>query len=498
MSGHRLQINVLSNLFANIWLAGITFLAMPVIYRALGPSQYAVVGMYVLATQWSAFLDLGLSPALGRFAAQQNRDDGSFARVRYLLSWFEFITLALGLLLVLAGLAAYNWAPTLVQDWSAGGEQPLTLLIMILLTLALRVIANLYRAGLTGIELQAQVSLINSVVVSLRLGLPILMALMGQLSLTLFFLVQVLIGCLEALWFRTGLVRTLGSERLQVPAREVKQQLLLGLSIAGLGVLWIVSLQVDKLLLSSKLSLDSFGNYLLAVQLASAVTLITAPIQTAVLPRLTALLASKKIAATAELYTLSGLVCTTVGMAATFAILVCGQRLLAFIGGEGHGLTGLDLVVAVYVLSYTLIALMALAYALQNAAGILRWHWLGAITMSVLQIPLMYLLVQHGDVLLLAIAYMATNLVFVLAWLTLAHRQFLSIGHWQWLRRALLQPLLITVPLGGFCMILFAGNGGLLLKLSQGTITFLLLLSCGVLSNPSIRAYLGEYFHRHA
>jgi O-antigen/teichoic acid export membrane protein len=497
-SSSRLQINVLSNLSANIWLASITFLAIPVIYRAMGPAHYAVVGLYLLAIQWSSFLDLGLSPALGRFAAQQNRTDGDLGRVRYLLRSFEPLTLLLGVLLVLAGLVYYGSDPTFVQTWGSPEETPVVLLTMILLTLALRITANLYRAGLTGMELQAQVSLANSVLVSLRMGIPILLALMGQLYLTEFFIVQVLVGVLESLWFRYKLLQALGSQRIPVPWLEVKQQLLLGCSIAGLGLLWIVTLQVDKVVLSSRLSLADFGRYALAVQLASAVTLMTSPIQIAVLPRLTALLAAAKKTAASELYTLCCLICSVLGIASAVAIIICGNSLLRFIADADQGLPGLYIVVAVYAYTNALVAIMALSYALQNAAGVLRWHWTGALILAVVQVPLLYTMAQHGNVLLLASVYMITMLVFILGWLHNAHSRFLTIGHWQWLQQTLLRPLLVTVPLGVICALSFSGDSGLLVKLAQGVFSFLLLFVCGLLSNRQTRTYMTEFVQRHA
>ncbi len=498
MPRSRLHLNVLSNLSANVWLAFVTFLAIPVIYRALGPTQYAIVGMYLLIIQWSAFLDLGLSPALGRFAAQQNRADGSFAKVRYLLSSFELMNLVLGLLLLLGGLLLYYYAPKLLQTGSGLGEVPFVFFMLILLVLVLRVIANLYRAALTGVELQAQVSLINSIVVSLRMGLPILFALAGQLSLMGFFFVQVAAGCLESFWFRSRLLSALGSRREPVSREDVKKQILFGVSIAGLGVLWIASLQVDKLVLSGSLSLEDFGSYVLAVQLASAVTLMTIPIQTAVLPRLTGLLASGKEIWAAELYTLSCLVCMVIGVASTFAILVCGESLLVLIGGTKSGPRELDVIVAMYAFSNSLVAILGLAYALQNASGTLRWHWMGTIILTTIQIPLLYMLAQHGDVLLLVAVYMLTIFAYILVWLPLPHSRFLSISHWHWLRRTMLQPLLVTIPLGGSCVVIFASYTGQLEKLSQGVFTFLFVLVCGACSTRQTRGYITEFVRPNA
>lgn len=496
--GQRLQFNVLSNLSASVWLALVTLLAIPVLYRALGPQNYAVVGLYLLAIQWAAFLDLGLSPALGRFAAQQNQTAGDFGKVRFLLPRFETLTLVLAAMVILAGalLTASNEPP--LPDGALATAFSHSTGLMILGTIALRLISNLYRAGLTGLELQGRVSFINSSTISLRFGLPILLAAAGALTLPLFFMVQVAVGLLEVLWFRWHLTLAIGSAQTPVAGPEIKRQIKLGLSIAGLGILWISGLQIDKLVMSTTLSATQFGHYTLAIQLASAVTLLTAPLQTAILPRMTALHAAGATDSTTQAYTLSCLACTAIGLASTTAILVCGQELLTLVAGSNRTPDGLYLVVALYAFSNALIAIMALSYALQNAVGELRWHWAGALLLSAVQIPLLYSVAQRGDVQLMAIIYLATMLGYVLLWLPQAHRRFLATGHWTWLRMALLQPMLLALPIAALSVWLTSSEGGVITKLVEAVLAFLCVTLAAGLSHTDIRRWLRAKAWSHA
>jgi O-antigen/teichoic acid export membrane protein len=502
----RLQFNVLSNLSASVWLATVTLFAVPVLYRSLGPEQYAIVGFFLLAFQWVAFLDLGLSPALGRYAAQQNRPGGSLAKLRFLLSRFELVNIGLALLLMGLGAAMLQPGGSLQNQWQLGAVLVDNIGLMLLGTIALRLIANLYRAGLTGLELQGRVSFINSITISLRLGVPILLATFGFLTLFMFFLVQLLVGLLEATILRWQLSRVLGSQQLVVESQEIRRQALLGISIAGLGLLWISSLQIDKLVMSTTLTATQFGHYMLAIQIASAVLLLTAPLQTAVLPRMTAQLAAGENEQTAQTYALSCLLCTAIGLAATAAILVCGEQLVSLIigtngnsGTEFGNVSGasvdsvptdLHLVIAIYVFSNAMVAVMALSYALQNAFGELRWHWLGTVLLAAIQFPLLYTVAQRGDIQLLAQVYLATMLSYVLLWLPRVHSRYLHGGHWRWLRTALLRPLAFGLPVAALALWMSAGQAGVLTKLAQGGIAFLFVASATALSNGAIRQWL--------
>ena len=180
----RLGINVVSNLAANVWLAAVSLISIPVVYKALGAAQYALVGLYLLAVQWSVFVDLGMSPALGRYAAQQNAPEGSYARIRFMLGRFELITAAIAALIGIGGLVIYQQDVSLLPDQQDSIEATGLIGLLLCLGLALRIVANLYRAGLTGLEHQVLVSGINVTVTTLRLGVPILLALMGKLSLS--------------------------------------------------------------------------------------------------------------------------------------------------------------------------------------------------------------------------------------------------------------------------------------------------------------------------
>lgn len=510
----RLQFNVLSNLSASVWLATVTLLAVPVLYRTLGPDRYAVVGLFLLAIQWVAFLDLGLSPALGRFAAQQNRPGGSHAKLRFLLSRFELGSIGLALLLTGLGAVVLRPGGGLLQQWKQGAVLADNIGLMLLGTVALRLIANLYRAGLTGLELQGRVSFISSITISLRLGVPILLAAFGHLTLFMFFVVQLLVGLLEATIFRWQLSSVLGSQQLEVEPQEIRRQALLGISIAGLGLIWISSLQIDKLVMSTTLTATQFGHYTLAIQIASAVTLLTVPLQTAVLPRMTAHLAAGENEQTAQIYTLSSVLCIAIGLAATTGILVCGEQLVGLIVGDSGNsaaelgavadtsssslLTDLRLVIALYVFSNAIVAVMALNYALQNAVGDLRWHWAGTVLLTAIQMPLLYTVAQRGDIQLMAQVYLATMLGYVLLWFPQAHSRYLHGGHWRWLRAALLQPLSIGLPVAALSVWMSAGEANVLIKLVQGSITFVVVASATALSNSNIRKWLYVRMSRNA
>jgi hypothetical protein len=140
------------------------------------------------------------------------------------------------------------------------------------------------------------------------------------------------------------------------------------LGIAGLSAAWLATSQIEKALLADRLSLSGYGAYSLGVHVASVIILGVGTIHGAVLPRMTRQVAAGDMAPMRELYGLATALTVAVSCAVVVAIAIGGRTLVPSLRVAVDGIDPLQ-VAWLYGFGNMAVALLALAYQLQNARG---------------------------------------------------------------------------------------------------------------------------------
>ena len=103
------------------------------------------------------------------------------------------------------------------------------------------------------------------------------------------------------------------------------------LSIAFTAGIWVLITQTDKIILSGILSLDEYGYFSLAVVAASAITFLSSPVGTVIMPRLARLHAENKTVELKDLYRYGTQLVSVVTGAATLILCLNETVLLLWI-----------------------------------------------------------------------------------------------------------------------------------------------------------------------
>ena len=444
-----LKKNILANYASQIYVSLVGIAILPLYLRHMGAEAYGLVGFFALLQSWFSLLDMGLSTTMAREAARFQGGAVAAVTLRQLLRALEaiFVMIAFaGAISVIFGahVLSTHWLKVTILNYS---EVASAIQIMGVI-LAFRWISGLFRSVINGFEKQVWLSWFNALIATLRfVGVIPIFVYVGS-SPKIFFTYQMIVALFElgVLIFTAYLILP----KLATPLplkwdwRPLKPILKFSLSISFLSVVWVLSTQTDKLILSKFLSLSDYGYFTMAVMAASGIMLISSPISTAILPRLTRLHAEGREDEVIALYRRGTQVVSALAFSTAMVLVFFAKQVLWIWTGNLELSEKVDSVLILYALGNAVLAVAAFPYYLQYAMGDMRLHIYGNILFLVFLIPsVVWLTVQYGMP-GAGWAWLCSNAIYLFLWIPVVHHKFARGMHWKWLVSDILPFLLLA------------------------------------------------------
>lgn len=433
-----LKANVVANYGGQIYMTVANLAMVPLYLHYMGAEAYGLVGFFAMLQMWFQLLDLGLTPTMSREMACFHGGARDILGLRRLMRAFEGIFVATALLGAAIIIAA---ADPISTHWLKAQNLPLSevrhAVMLMALIIALRWISGLYRSAIIGLERQIWLNGFNVTIVTMRAVLVLPFFMLAGSSPTHFFGFQLAVALLETAWLVRQTYRLLPLGRDAAPLRwelaPLRGVLTFSLSIAFTSSAWVLITQTDKLVLSRMLPLTEYGYFTLAVLVAGGVLLISGPIRTALQPRLTGMLAAGNGRGVVLLYRKATQIVAVLCIPAALLLAFFPREVLWAWTGDATAATHAAPVLAPYALGNGVLALSAMAYLLQFAAGKMRLHMIGDALLTVVLIPALIWGTAHYGATGAAYAWLASSLAYLLLWVPLIHRRFMPGQHMQWL-----------------------------------------------------------------
>ncbi|KQX94906.1 polysaccharide biosynthesis protein [Variovorax sp. Root473] len=435
-----LKSSIVASYTSQIYIALVGIIMMPMYLKYMGSEAYGLVGFFTMLQVWFQLLDFGLSPTLARECARYKGGATDGLTLRRLVRALEVIFVIIGATMALCLAMNAGWvATTWLKVVTLSPVQVSLAVQLMAVTVALRWLSGLYRGALGGLESLVWLGGFNIAVATARFVLVVPVLHFVGATPTVFFAYQVLVVGIEAfvlVWRTYASLPTIDTGvRVGLHFRALRGTLGFSLSIAFTGGVWVAVTQADKLILSTLLPLSDYAHFTLAVLLASGVTIISGPLSSALLPRLSRLHAQSADAEAIALYRQA-----TQGMAliaATIALvlaLAAEQILFAWTGDRALAESAAP-ILRLYALGNGILSLAAFPYYLQFSRGDVRLHLIGnVIFLGVLVPSIVYATLRHGAV-GAGWTWLGANILYGLLWVPLVHRKFAPGLHMQWLGR---------------------------------------------------------------
>lgn len=287
MQSHR---NTYFNFAGNAVVALSLLIATPFYLRLLGAEAFGLVGVMYSVTALLAVVDPGLASTLTRqlarvFASEQNLQEQSV-----LASSMEVVC---AVVCVATCVSAILLLPVLGVQWLKTTHLSEAILAQSLswigLHAGLQILVTFYGSGLQGLQLQLRFNTISAVWAILRGLFSIVGLIYGWLDVVDFFACHALVTALHLMVLRYALWRALPTPKRFFSWKSIKGIQQHAAGMWGTAVLGVVLTQIDKLVLSRALSLESFGYYVLAWNVAMLVMKPALPVYNAYFPQLSQL-----------------------------------------------------------------------------------------------------------------------------------------------------------------------------------------------------------------
>lgn len=440
-----LRRNLLANYLGQGWSALMGLAFIPLYIRYLGMEAYGLIGLFAVMQAWLTVLDMGMTPTLNREMARYTAGAHTPQSINDLLRSLEIIAICIaGIICILA----WGASDFLASDWIKANKLPLAVVAQAIfimgIVLALRFVESIYRGSLFGLQRQVWYNTVNAAIATLRHGGAVLVLILVSPTLQAFFLWQIAISLISvsvlSVGVRHALPRPPMASKFTFDAIEEIWKFSGGIMLTTF--LAILLTQIDKVLLSGLLSLESFGYYTLATTVAGLLYVVIAPITTAFYPRMVELATRGDQIFLAHTYH-QGAQLVTVLTAPVAVLLSCYAEEILFVWSDDAVLAGNAApLLSVFAIGVFLNGMMHMPAQLQLANG---WVSLGIKTNIVavaILVPAIFWVVPRYGAIGASWIWVALNAGYILIAIQVMHRRLLKREKWTWYFADVLLPVI--------------------------------------------------------
>ena len=476
---NRVRFNVAANIAGQVWSVLLAIICTPFFIKLLGIEGYALIAFYAVLQATLQLLDLGFAITVNREVARLSpkasavdiRELGEFAATAERWYWI----LGCG-----TGIVMYFATPYIADTWLNAENIPQEDLTdsarLFGLVACLQWLISFYQSGLLGLQRQVRLNLITIPFNALiNLGGVVLLWL-GPRSVTTLFAWQAVVLLVQFTVMNVQFWRCVGVPRETrfVSLATLKGKWRFSLGMGGMSITGFILTNLDKLILSRLLSLESFGQYSLAATLARGLYVMITPVFNAYFPRFSALASSGEKAVMHECYHSAAQVMSVLVLPLAVIMGVYSSE-IAFLWLQNSSIAkNVAPITSLLVIGTCLNGLMYIPFALQLAYGNTKIGLYISLCLVAGLVPAMIFATFQYGTLGAAAMWGVINGLYLLVGLPITHKYLLSGQTGIWLRFDVLPPLAAAFVIAGIGRaVLFSDQSTVLMLITIGSIWLL-------------------------
>ena len=250
---------------------GLAFI--PLYIKYLGVEAYGLIGFYAVLQAWLTLFDMGITQTLNREMARFSAGVHTPQSIHNLLRSLELIAIALAIVMfvlvwLLSGYISIHW---LNAQKLSNGEVANAVTLMGFV-IALRFVEGIYKGALLGLQKQIAVNIVNVLIATLRYGGVIALLAWYETSIKVFFVWQAFSSVASLILLVYLVYDTLPKpdKSSKFSRQAISEVWRFASGMLGITFLALLLTQIDKVLLSKLISLESYGYYTLAATVAGS------------------------------------------------------------------------------------------------------------------------------------------------------------------------------------------------------------------------------------
>ena len=441
------RYNIIANYSGRAWASLLSLAFVPLYIKLMGVEVYGLLGIFMSLGALLSLLDMGLSATLSRELSRLSTVDDSAQEARNLVRTLEVVYWGTG---VVIGIAVVLFAPLIARYWINSGEvgrETVEYALMIMgMSIAFQWPGGIYSGGLMGLQRQVVLNVIRSSMATLQHVGALLILLLISPTILAFFFWQSFVGLLTTIALGIWVWKSLAVSN---SAAKFEQTLLVknwrfATGMTGISLVTILLTQLDKIILSKMLSLEMFGYYMLAFNVANSLNNFSTPIFSALFPKFTQMVTAGDINGLASLYHKGTRLLSTLMFPVAITVIFFSKEILALWLNDPVVSENTQPILVLLMLGTAMSAVMAMPYALQLAHGWTRFSIYKNLIALALLLPLLVLLVGWYQGIGAAIVWLILNLGYLAIEVPIMHRRLLKTEMRGWYRCDIIQPLLLV------------------------------------------------------
>ena len=489
-----LRLNILASYASQIYLVVISIAILPVYMKYMGAEAYGLVGFFAMLQGLFNLLDFGLTPTISRQTAQYNAGVETALGFRQL---FRSLSLIFSCIALIGGGLLFYFDSYIATHWlkleSLNVSDVLFCLEIMAVCVALRWMTGLYRGVILGFERIVWLSLSNIFIATLRFPCVLFYMYFFGFTIKNFFIFQSIVALLEflilAVYAISLLPKLKTQEKIGWSLKPIQPVLGFALTIAFTSSVWVLLTQVDKLILSGILPLAEYGYFTLAVLVAGGILQISAPISSAIMPRMARLQGEKNYEEVRQVYLSATQFVAVVVVTAGIVLAALAKPVLYVWTGDIVLVDRAAPILQLYALGNAILALAAFPYYLQYAKGNLKYHFIGNLGSAVLLIPAIIWAAKNYGALGAGWVWLLVQLTYLIFWVSYVHIKIEPDLNIRWYRAFL--PSILSVSCIVFPISYFMSfSEQRLITFLQISVISLACLAISVFSSDRFRAII--------
>ena len=425
---------------------GLAFI--PLYIQYLGIEAYGLIGFYAVMQAWLTLFDMGITQTLNREMARFSAGAHTPQSIHDLLRSLEVISVILATFIFFLVWLSSNYIAT---QWlnveKLSGNEVAGAVALMGFVIALRFIEGIYKGALLGLQKQIAVNVINIIVATMRYGGVVAVLAWYASSIKVFFVWQAFSSIVSVILFVYLVYKTLpkSNKTPKFSVQAISEIWHFARGILGITFLALLLTQVDKVLLSKLITLESYGYYTLAATVAGGLALIAAPITQAIYPKMVEYVEQEKALELSSLYH-QGAQLVSVLLAPVAAMLIFFTEDIIYLWSGDLGLAAKTAPILLpLALGSFLNCLVWMPYQLQLAYGWTSFAIKVNLIAVTLLVPAIFLVAPRYGAVGAAWVWALLNLGYVTIGMHYMYKKLLSKEKRSWYWHDVIKQLISTV-----------------------------------------------------
>ena len=375
---------------------------VPIYVKYLGIEAYGLIGIFSILISALGLLDLGMKPALGREMARYTGGTHNEQSIWNLLRSIELISSVIVIIVALVIWLISDWLAT---SWVKVQTLPAHVVAQAFaimgLVAALQFFESIYSSSLAGLQRQVvQNVIICSMATTRGLGAVGIIVWVSP-TIQAFFIWQAICSCLSLILFAITVYKLLPNPptRPRFSKFALKSVWRFASGMLTITFLALLLTQVDKILLSRMLALDSFGYYVLATTIAGCLGQLTSPITSAFYPLFNKFIVQRDEPSLINAYHQSSQIVATLTGSIAAMLIIYSNKIVLLWTGNNELTINVAPILEIVTLGSLLNCIMWIPYQMQLASAWTSLTIAINIAAVIIFVPLLLILVPiYGSV----------------------------------------------------------------------------------------------------